>query len=198
MRRSAVAQGLQQEAELGRRFLLGDAEHLENGRLHVRVVNTHRTAADLHPVQHKVVGLRHGRAGIVLQRSRVGIGRGREGVVQGLPAVLALVPLEHRPVHHPQRAPAILVQIQIAADGQTQRTECITDHRSAVGAEENQIARFGSGALHDAGHCLVRQELENRRLQAVTAGCGIGHLDVGQTLGAVPANKLGVLINLLA
>ena len=84
------------------------------------------------------------------------------------------------------------------ADLGAQRAEGFVDHLGLVGAEENQVAVGGAGALDDRLQRGVVQVLDDRRLQAVAA---LGHfvdLDVGQALGAVDADERGVVVDLLA
>ena len=57
MRRRAVLQRVEQEAELAPLVFGADAERRENARLHVRLMDTHGAPADLPAVQHDVVGL---------------------------------------------------------------------------------------------------------------------------------------------
>src|SRR5687768_16854517 len=56
MRRRAVLERLEQEAELVLRLLGIDAEHPEHRRLHLLAVYANRATADLRAVQHEVVG----------------------------------------------------------------------------------------------------------------------------------------------
>ena len=65
VRRRAVAQRLEQEAEARLGLLVGDAERVEHLLLDVRVVDTDRAAADLRAVEHDVVAAAAQRAGIV-------------------------------------------------------------------------------------------------------------------------------------
>ena len=56
----------------------------------------------------------------------------------------------------------------------------------------------GAGSLHDAADGVVRQELEDRGLQAVAAGGRVVHLDVGEALGTVAADIGRVVVDFLA
>ena len=58
VRRRAVGERVEQEAELAPLVLRADAERLEHLRLDLGAVDPHRAAADLPAVQHDVVGLR--------------------------------------------------------------------------------------------------------------------------------------------
>jgi hypothetical protein len=76
------------------------------------------------------------------------------------------------------------------ADLQAQRADGVVDDLGLVGAEEDDVAVLGAGALQDLGNRGVVQVLHDRRLQAVAA---LGHfvdLDPGQALGAVDRHEL--------
>ncbi len=64
VRRRAVAQRLEQEAEAALRLVVRDAEQVEHLGLHVRAVDADGAAADLGSVEHQVVGLAADRARI--------------------------------------------------------------------------------------------------------------------------------------
>src|SRR5699024_6575486 len=85
VRGRAELEGLEQEAELLRRLLFGDAHDLEHALLDVPAVDADRTAADLVSVAHDVVGIGQGRTGIRFERvEELGLGRG-ERVMDGRP-----------------------------------------------------------------------------------------------------------------
>lgn len=64
---------------------------------------------------------------------------------------------------------------------------------------EDEIPVDGLGPGHDGIHRAVRQELEDRRLQALATLLRPGvDLDIGQTLCAVDADELGVAVDLFA
>ena len=56
MRRGAVFERVEQEAEPAAGFFLAEAERSENLGLHVPAMNTNRSRAKLGAVQHQVVG----------------------------------------------------------------------------------------------------------------------------------------------
>jgi hypothetical protein len=77
-------------------------------------------------------------------------------MVHGRPALGFLVVLEHREIDHPQRPPAFRDQLcRIVADLQAQRAERVVDDLGLVGAEEDQVAVGGAGALEDLGQRRV-------------------------------------------
>ena len=58
-------------------------------------------------------------------------------------------------------------QAEVAAELEPERAERVVHDLRLVGAEENQVAGFRSGALEDARDRCIGQELEDRRLQAL-------------------------------
>jgi hypothetical protein len=126
-----------------------------------------------------------------------------EGVVHGDPAVFFLVVLEHGEVHHPQRCPAVFKQAVLlaefaVADLDAQCADGVVDDLFLVGTEERS-------GRHPARRCAsstwpgsVVDVLHDGRLQAVAALGHVVDLDVGQALGAVDLDELGVGIDLAA
>ncbi|MCU5786542.1 hypothetical protein B27N_01545 [Alcanivorax marinus] len=193
--RRAVFQAVQQEAEFLLRFLVADAQGLEHHPLHLRTVDTDRAAAQLGAVEHHIVSPGQRPFRVALQFFRVALGHGERMVQRVVAAVLLL---EHGEVHHPQRRPVTLGQAALVADLDAQGADRLVDDPGLVGAEEDQIAVGGAGARQDALDRFLGEELEDRRLQALGAGGQVVDLDVGQTLGAVDADELGVLVDFLA
>ena len=74
VRRRAVLERLEEEAEPRLRLLVADAQPPEHPRLQRRVVDSDAAAADLAAVQHQVVGLRADRARIGLELVDVRVG----------------------------------------------------------------------------------------------------------------------------
>ena len=140
VRRRAVLQRVEQEAELGFGLFRADAEQLEHRALHVRAMDADRTAADLVAVEHHVVAARHRGLRIGAQVGDVVHRRRGEGMMQGDVALRFLVPFEHREVGDPQRRPAVLDQAEVLADLQAQRAHEVADRVVAAGAEEHQVA----------------------------------------------------------
>jgi hypothetical protein len=68
MRRRAVLQRVEQEAELELRLFHADVERAEHLRLHRFLMDTHRAAADFRTVQGEVVGLGQTLARIAFQQ----------------------------------------------------------------------------------------------------------------------------------
>ena len=84
VRRRAVLEGVEEEAELLLRLVLVDAHDREDPLLDVLAVDTDRAAPDLVAVADDVVGPGQGVAGVRCRRCRGPCGRG-EGVVHGGP-----------------------------------------------------------------------------------------------------------------
>ena len=203
VRRRAIAQRIEQEAELGLGLLGIDGQRPEDLALHLLAVDAHRATADLPAIERQVISLGDAGTRIGFQQVLVAVlGRG-ERMVQRHPALRVLVVLEHRKIQHPQRLPAGLEQaVGLTEFGMTdlqaQRADGIVDDLGLVGPEEDQIAVLGTGTREDGGQRLVVQVLDDRRLQAVTAGLDIVDLDPGQPLRAVDADELGVGVDLAA
>ena len=203
MRRRAVLQRVQQEAELLAGFLGADLQRAEHLALHFLAVDTDRAAADFPAVQHHVVGLGEGLARIGFEEVLVAVLGAGERVMGSGVATVFLVVFEHREVDDPQRLPAgdrqagLLAEFAVA-DLHAQRADGVVHDLLAVRAEEDDVAVLGAGALDQLGQRGVMQVLDDGRLQAVAA---LGHfvdLDVGQALGAVDTDELRVGVDLAA
>ena len=190
VRRRAVAQRVEQEAEARLRLLLGDAERGEHLLLDLGAVDTDRAAADLDAVDHDVVAAR-------AQRARVGevAGRGGERMVHRVPAALGLVVLEHREVDDPQHVVAALGdEAEAPRQLQPQRAERRRRDLRLVGDEQQQVAG-AAGEL--AGHgvaLLVAQELRGRRAPRAV----LLHERPHEPAGAVALDVLGQRVELRA
>ena len=108
------------------------------------------------------------------------------------------IEFEHREIHHPQRLPSADGQRQIGAELQAQRAEGVVDHPGLVGAEEDEVAVLRARPAHDAGDGLVREELQDRRLQSLAPFGRVVDLDIRQPLGAKQADMNRVLVDLAA
>ncbi len=102
MRRSAVAECLQQEAESLFRFLTLDAQGIENLALYVLAMNTDRTPSDLDSVEDDVVGLGQDLGGVAREELEILIARRREGMMQRDEPLLFIIPFEQGKVVDPQ------------------------------------------------------------------------------------------------
>src|SRR2546427_10778429 len=84
-----------------------------------------RAAPDLLAIEHEVVRLGQGAAGIALEPRQVLVPRRGERVMDGLPAALVLVPFEGRKIDDPENGEALLraqlvdlAQVRAAGAGQ--------------------------------------------------------------------------------
>ncbi|MNS96303.1 hypothetical protein D3C72_1305950 [compost metagenome] len=162
MRRRAVVQRVEQEAELGTGLFGTDAEQLEHRALHVGAVDTDRTAADFIAVEHHVVAARNGRLCIGAQLGDVVHRRRGEGVMQGDVALRFLVPLEHREVGDPQRRPAVGDQVEVLAGLQAQRAHEVGHLVVAAGTEEHDVAVAGADVGDQRSEAFFAEELLDR------------------------------------
>ena len=149
VRRSAVRERIEQEAELGARLLVADSERLELLRLHLRAVDPHGAAADLPAVQRDVVGLREHLAGIGVHERHVLVLRARERMVRRQPALAFLVVFVGGEVDHPARAPAGIGVALLVAHLRAQRAHRVVHHLAPVRAEEDHVAVLRAGALEN-------------------------------------------------
>src|SRR5690625_3533128 len=105
MRRSAEAEGIQNEAEAALRLLFVDAEQTEHPLLYIPVVNSDRSAADFTSVQHEVVRTRAHRARIFLHPCEILRPGRRKRMMHRKVALIIIIPLEQRKISHPEKLP---------------------------------------------------------------------------------------------
>ena len=162
VRRRAVLERLQQEAELVPGLLLGDAEHLEHPLLHVRAVNTDGAATDLVAVADDVVGPGQRVVRVLVEvvgpvRVRRGERVVHRGPLAGADGHVVGVGdrLEHRRVHDPHERPRVVVdQAAVLPDLQPRRAE-----QRAHGVKVAEVAYGASGRIHhlERGHRYLAQ-----------------------------------------
>jgi ferredoxin len=146
VRRRAVLQRVEQEAELDLRVFRRNLQRLEHLALHLGAVDPHRAAAQLPAVEHHVVGLGDAGTGVGVHQVLVAIlGRG-EGVVHGVPAVAPSSSYSNigKSTTH-SGAQLVLEQAGASAelavaDLHAQRADGVVDDLGLVGAEEDQVA----------------------------------------------------------
>ena len=114
VRRRAVFQRFQQEAEAPLGFFLGEPERGENLRLHVAAMNTNRARAQFHAVQHQVVRLGAAARRIGGQLLEILVMHRSERMMRRVPAILFVVPFEHREIHHPEELEILGVEQLVA------------------------------------------------------------------------------------
>src|SRR5690606_11729648 len=114
VRRRAVLQRVEEEAEARAGLLVADAEQREDASLQRGVVDTEAAARHLAAVEREVVGARTHGAGVRLERVEVFGLRRREGMMHRVPATVFGIELEQREVEHPrERELSWIEQIQL-------------------------------------------------------------------------------------
>ena len=190
MGRGTVAEGVQQEAELGAGLLLADADGAEHAALGFRVVDADAAAAHLEAVEHQVVGHGTTAAGVGVQEIQVLRMRAGEGVVAGhVPTALPIVisaPLQQGEVHDPEEGELGFVQHpELAGQAQAQ----LAQHPAGLGVrahrEDGQsFARGAEVVLQGRFRALVEELLEAAG-EAVLAPLGVGQAAGAHLLGHV-------------
>ena len=157
MRRGAVLEGIQQEAELRLGFLLADAHHVEHAVLDVTAMDTDGAAADLVAVADDVVGVGQRVARVLVEGvDPLGLRRG-EGVVNGRPRAVAQRDvtlghgvaggLEQGRVDNPGECPGVGVdEVAALADLQAGGAQQLARGRGLAGGEEDAVAGVGAGS----------------------------------------------------
>src|SRR5439155_13572255 len=115
VRRSAVPESFQQIAEARFHHLRRDLQHLlENGLLHIRLVDTNRAAAQFPPINDYVVMLATDLFWVGGQERDVLGNRRSERMMTGIPAVLLLIETQERKIDHPEEIKSIGRNLQPA------------------------------------------------------------------------------------
>ena len=139
MRRRSHRERVEQVAELRPLLVRRDVEQREDLLLQLLLVDPEGAAGELDPVAHEIVCERGRAPGVDVEQPLARLGRPRERVVHRSPAVLVVVPLEHREIRHPEELPEALVdEPELAAEVEPQRAEHAGDHRPRVCAEQHR------------------------------------------------------------
>ena len=197
VRRSTELEGVEQEAELLTGFFRTDLEGFEDLFLDFFAVDTDGAAADFPTVEDHVVGLGVGMFRIGDEEVLMTVERAGERMVAGNPALVFFRVLEHREVDDPERLPARGEEaVRLAEFGvtdlQAESAEAVPDDLGLVGAEEHDVAVLGAGAFDDRVELFIGEVLDDRALETFAALGEIVDLDVGETLGTVDLDELGV------
>src|SRR5689334_5285258 len=99
-------------------------------------------------------------------------------MMQGIPAALFVVELEHREFEYPERGPAAARKASLMTDLRAQCPHRLVDHLGAIRAEEDEIAILRAAAIDYGFESGVGKVLDDRRLQAVAPFRGLVDLDV--------------------
>ena len=159
MRRRAVFEGFNQEAELFIAVLLRQTQYLEHLRLQILVMDSDRTAAQLYAVQNDIIG-------VCLDCQRIGIQklqliqlRAGERVMHRLERMVFFVLFEHREVNDPQQIVLIIVQkshsLRTFSSEETQR---IIGYLRPVGTDKDQVVCLRVEHLCDLRKLFLREE----------------------------------------
>src|SRR5690554_466332 len=196
MRRRTVFQRIKQEAELLLLLIGADTQNIEHHLLHFLAVDTNGAATQFGAIEHHVVGTGQRRPRIGLQLFRRAFRRG-ERVMQRAQAAIVVL-FEHREIHYPQRCPFAGEQLQVMPQTNTQRAQRLGDDLRLVGTEEHDVTIYRANTIQNDVEIVLGDELDDRRLQTLDALGALVDLDVGQALGAVDTDELGVVVDLLA
>jgi len=191
VRRRAVVQRLEEEAEPVLRLLPRDVQQVEDLLLHFGPVDTNAAPADLTAVDHDVVRLRTDVGRVGFQLAQVLGHRRGERMVKRIVAFLVGVPLEQREIHHPQKGKALrIVQLQVAGDPAAQRRQCLVGDGFLVGHQHQHVSVLGAEPLHQLPTEIVAEELADAPDERRSA---VFHLDLEprQPLGAKVGHQGG-------
>ena len=201
VRRGAVLEGIQQEAELRLGFLLADAHHVEHAVLDVAAVDTDGAAADLVAVADDVVGVGQRVTRVLVEGvNPFGLGRG-ERVVDGRPGAVAQRDvalglgvaggLEERSIDDPGESPGIGIdEVAALTNLKAGGAKQLTRGGGLASGEEDAVTGVGAGR----GSQTLTLGLGDVLGDGATQRAVLGNRDVGQALGAA---RLGPLLPLV-
>src|SRR5262249_42618692 len=98
----AELQRLEEKSEPGSGLLLADTDEGEESLLHGLLMDADGPARGLLTVQNQVIGLGPCASGFGIEQRQIFVARRRERVMNGIPALLVLVPLDEREVDDPR------------------------------------------------------------------------------------------------
>ncbi len=173
MRRSAVFERVEQEAEAAMRLFRRESQRAEYLRLHVTAMNTNRPRAQLDTVQDQVIRLGAAARRIRGELLQVVVVNRSERMVRRVPALVLFVPLEHREVHDPQEFESLrveqLVPIVVLLRGEQPQLSASLVHRllrtmplrlARPGRHQQQVFVGRTGALAHFGGRFGKVALE--------------------------------------
>ena len=194
VRGRAEFKSAEQEAELLLRLFFSNAEQIEHLGLHVRGVNADGAAADFAAVEDKIISPAADFERLGFEQSKVFVKRRSEGMMHRSVAFALAVELDQREISNPEEIIDIAVhQAKPSAQLKAQLGEHLIDHRRAVCAEENQIARLGVESLAHRLDLVFIEKLGDRRLPLVFLD-----LDPGHAFGPEAACVIRQIIQVLA
>ena len=195
MRRRAVAERLQQEAEALLGAFRREAQSDQHTLLQLHGIDTNGTAADLAAVHDHIIGTGAAIAGVALDHIEILQHGAGEGVVLRHVAPLLLAVLKQRELGDPQKVEgARFDKTELLGEVVAELSQCIVDDLIlGVGNDEQQVALLGVQRLVNAGDLLLGEEFLKAGGKTLMRPAGIG-----KTLGAVGFYKIGELVDLLA
>mmetsp|Transcript_16998 Transcript_16998/g.45851 ORF Transcript_16998/g.45851 Transcript_16998/m.45851 type:complete len:240 (+) Transcript_16998:634-1353(+) len=165
MRRGAVLKCREQEAKLRLGLLLCEAEERKEFGLHGAVVNSDGPTADLDAIDDHVVGIRAHLARVRVHEWCILRLAGGEGMMHSHVALVVLIPLEEREVHHPEGGEALVTEAQVRAHEVAELAQrCL---RLQLGPPENadEVALRSLACIRPLLKVLGAKELLGRRVQ---------------------------------
>ena len=195
MRRRAVLEGVDEEAELGANLFFGKAEQAEHLFLDFRVVNTDRTTADFNTVKNKVVGFGVAILEVATEhhvqvfRKRVG-----ERVVHGHVAAFGVAVFEHREFGNPHKFTLLRIAETLdTGDFQAELTHSGCSNLFRTGDEEHHVAALSANSVAEFVKLFGGKELADLGFHFVIFLDAHPH----EALGTVLAHVSGEFVNLL-
>ena len=167
MRRSTIFEGIHHEAKLLLRFLVGQADSLEDSLLHFTAMDTDGAATDLGAVQNHIICLSIYLAGVGFQERQVFVTRRGERMVHSHIAFFFLVVLEHREVNNPGEGQLVGVnQVQAFSHFNTQCAQSSSYYGGFISYEEQQVAGLSLSSCQDTVHLFFGKEFSDGRFNS--------------------------------
>ena len=193
MRRRAVAESFEQEAEALLRRFRREVERAEGELLHFGVVYPYRAAAELRAVEHDVVGAGADLAGLGEHVLHVLVHRRGEGMVDGGVASAFVVPFKERELRDPEEAEAFLDHAARAAELEAYLPEYLAGLAPAfVGHDEERVAVLYRGELAQLRELIFAEEFDERAFELAVFREEVRHALRAERLRA--AFELGELL----
>src|SRR5205823_5871690 len=104
MRRSAVAESVEHEAEFFLLLIFGKPEHIENFRLQCPIMNSNRTGAEFVPIDDNIIRPRSDRGEVTGFMFPIFDNRRGEWMVHCIEYSRSLIEFEHWKIDNPERS----------------------------------------------------------------------------------------------
>src|SRR5260370_510927 len=175
VRRSAIGQGIEEEAETVPELLLGKTERSEKALLYILAVDTTPDRAELVFIKHDVIAFGANLAAprLVLQFVQVFFNNTGEGMLGTDPGFVGLTPLEERKAGEPKKFP--LRFVDHAERFAKLQTQLSGDERSSFrafdlflgGNGDDEVAGFRAARFRKFFHILSANQFLDRRSYTV-------------------------------